>query len=214
VASKIGCRPAPLSLYPQLLATDRSKPMSNVPSHEIERDLVARAFSARLREDDLHDVLHYLNGLTDYRFTGVYRFSPAWVVSVALFDRENPQLRLGADVKMKESYCWLTGLSDNAYVIEDAPNDARLGGHAARDDVRSYVAVLLRDMRRTAWGTLCHFDFAPRAASPGALAQLESIRPLIEELFVRDKTACWQPDAATLLREPIDQARLGGISLF
>jgi hypothetical protein len=186
--------------------------VSKDPNRQFERGLIARAFSSRLREDDLYEFLCYLNGLTDYRFTGVYQFNPGWVVSVALCDRENPDLRLGADVKMKESYCWLTGLSECTYVIEDAQSDPRLGGHAARDEVRAYVAVLLRDVTMAPWGTLCHFDFAPRPALPSARRQLDSIRPLVEELFVRDKTACWHPDAPSLPRVPIDQARLGDMS--
>ena len=187
--------------------------MANHPDRALEREFIARAFASRLREDDLHDVLCYLNGLTDYRFTGVYRFTPGWVVSVALFDRENPALRIGANVKMKESYCWLTGVNNEAFIIEDAPNDIRLGGHAARDEVRSYVAVLLRDVARTAWGTLCHFDFTPRRSQPKTVAQLDAMRPLLEEMFVRDSAAIWQPDAPSLIEQPIDQARLGGISL-
>jgi hypothetical protein len=159
-----------------------------------ELSLIARVFAPRLLEDDLYDLLSFLNGRDVYRFTGVYRFAPEWVVSVALFDRESPATRLGANVKMKESYCWLTGLGDR-YVIEDAQCDPRLTTHAAREAVRSYQAVLLRDKRGAQWGTLCHFDFAPRTANLTTVAQLESIRPLIEEMFVRDGVACWVPDA-------------------
>jgi hypothetical protein len=160
-----------------------------------ELSLIAQAFAPRLLDGGPHDVLPYLNSLTEHRFTGVYRFEPGWVVSVALFDRENPSLRVGDDVKMKESYCWLTGLGGASYVIEDACTDARLAGHAARESVRSYIAVLLRDKRGRPWGTLCHFDFRPRGAAPGTRERLEIFRPLIEEMFVRDTPARWDPDA-------------------
>ena len=165
-----------------------------VPTAE-QLSLVAKVFAPKLLEGDLMDLLGYLNNLTDYRFTGVYRFEPGWVVSVALWDRENPHARLGADVKMKESYCWLTGMGGQRYVIEDACADARLSAHPARDAVRSYIAILLRDTQRRPWGTLCHFDFAPRKAEPELTAQLEFFRPLIEEMFVRDVAAHWDPDA-------------------
>ena len=160
-----------------------------------ELALISRAFSPRLREGDLFELLKYLNGLTDHRFTGVYRFEPGWVVSVTLWDRENPGLRIGADVKMKESYCWLTGLGESSYVIEDATVDSRLAGHAAREAVRSYVAVLLHDRHGKQWGTLCHFDFAPRTIDPLTKQRLEMFRPLIEEMFVRDSRSRWDPDA-------------------
>ena len=86
------------------------------------------------------------------------------MVSVALFDRENPALRLGADVKMKESYCWLTGVDGGGFIIEDATCDPRLGGHAARGEVRSYVAVLLRDREGSPWGWDPDVPSRPRVA--------------------------------------------------
>jgi hypothetical protein len=160
-----------------------------------ELSLIARAFAPKLLSGDLHDLLAYLNGLTEHRFTGVYRFEPGWVVSVAFFDRSDPGARIGADVKMKESYCWLTGLDKASYVIEDASCDSRLAGHVAREAVRSYVAVVLRDKQGAPWGTLCHFDFEPRTPNEHARERLELFRPLIEEMFVRDSAAQWEPDA-------------------
>ncbi|MBA3670483.1 MAG: GAF domain-containing protein [Gemmatimonadaceae bacterium] len=163
-------------------------PLSTSAADELA--LISRAFAPQLLEGDLYSLLAYLNGCETHRFTGVYRFEPQWVVSVSLFDREAPATRVGDSVKMMESYCWLTGLGAS-YVIEDASVDSRLHGHAARDAVRSYLAVVLRDKRGTPWGTLCHYDFEPRTASEIALARLERFRPLIQEMFVRDTAACW-----------------------
>jgi hypothetical protein len=167
----------------------------NVGPSSDEIALLSLAFAPQLVEGNVRVLLRHLNGLTSHRFTGVYRFEPGWVVSVALFDRANPELEIGADVKMKESYCWLTGLGENSYVIEDACGDPRLDGHVAQQEVRSYVAVLLRDQRRQPWGTLCHFDFDPRPYDPATLTQLETYRPLIEEVLVRDRRGNWNPDA-------------------
>lgn len=176
-----------------------SRPASARPTlpSEQELSLIARAFAPVLANGDIHALLEYLNRLTTHRFTGVYRFAPGWVLSVALWDREKPELQLGADVKMKESYCWLTGLTrpgECSYVIEDAMSDGRLEGHAARTEVRSYVAVLLRDEHGAPWGTLCHFDFAPRSITPETLAHLEAFRPLVEEMLVHGTAAEWDPD--------------------
>ena len=173
--------------------------MAAIQTTPRELALLSRVFAARLEEGDLHELLAYLNSRTSHRFTGVYAFEPGLVVSVALFDRTEPAVRLGANVKMKESYCWLTGLG-GGYIIEDACTDARLQGHAARDVVRSYMAVLLRDRQGAPWGTLCHYDFEPRAACADTLAMLESFRPLIEEMFVRDTPAQWAPDAPSAPR--------------
>lgn len=157
--------------------------------------LISLAFAPAIGESELRALLKHLNGFTEHRFTGVYRFEPGWVVSVALWDRENPALELGADVKMKESYCWLTGLGENSYIIEDAMCDSRLDGHAAQNAVRSYVAVLLRDKRGAPWGTLCHFDFAPRRVAADTLRRLERFRPLVEEMLVSEIEARWDPEA-------------------
>lgn len=164
-----------------------------------ELALAEKVFWPSEGDTDIYELLGYLNGRTTHRFTGVYRFEPGWVISVALFDREQPAERVGADVKMKESYCWLTGLGDT-YKIEDALLDRRLADHAAREAVRSYVAVLLRDRHRAPWGTLCHFDFAPRTLPADTLAALVTLRPLVEEMFVRDVRAHWDPDASSLQR--------------
>lgn len=172
-----------------------------------ELALLTRAFAPRLLEGDLCDLLAYLNGREAHRFTGVYRFESGWVVSVALFDREALKTRTGADVKMKESYCWLAGL-EGGYVIQDARIDPRLDGHAARDQVRSYIALVLRDRQNEPWGTLCHFDFAPRAASSEALARLEAFRPLIEEMLVRDSAACWLPEQPSGSKSPRRRRKL------
>ncbi len=86
-----------------------------------EMALITRAFASQIEEGHLHDLLEFLNRRTVHRFTGVYSFEPGWVVSVALVDREAPSVRVGADVKIHESYCWLAGLG-GGYVIEDARN--------------------------------------------------------------------------------------------
>jgi hypothetical protein len=172
-------------------------PQSTEPT-AAELALVAQAFAMKLHEHDLCELLAFLNGLTNHRFTGIYRFEPGWVVCVALWDRENPSVRIGANVKMKESYCWLTGTHGDGYTIDDAVCDNRLEGHAAREEVRSYVAVTLRDRASQPWGTLCHFDFQPRETAAETLSRLAVFRPLVEEVLVRDRVAQWDPEAPSL----------------
>jgi GAF domain-containing protein len=139
----------------------------------------SRAFAETLAASGLHAALRMLNRTTCYRFTGVYCFEPDWVRSVALFDRENPHLQVGADVRMKESYCMYTGRAAEPIVIEDAAADGRWIGHAARDSVLSYVAVPLRDSSGSL-GTLCHFDFCSRAIPAGTIDLLVDSRGAVE----------------------------------
>lgn len=168
-----------------------------------ELAIMSLAFASQPGEGSVRPLLRQLNAMTTHRFTGVYRFEPGWVVSVALWDRSNPDLAVSADVKMQESYCWLTGLGKETYVIEDACLDSRLDGHAAQQTVRAYVSVVLRDRAGKPWGTLCHFDFDPRPADARTLRQLEFFRPLVEEVVVRDTNSLWDPEASAEARRVV-----------
>lgn len=121
-----------------------------------------------------------LNATTPYRFTGVYCFEPEWVRSLVLYDHENPELLVGADVRMTESYCMFTGRVGEPVVIENATTDSRWTGHAAQNSVLSYVAVLLLDPAGAPLGTLCHFDFCERTLPAGALPLLERVRERVQ----------------------------------
>lgn len=147
---------------------------------------VTDTFVGVLHADGLHAALAVLNRTSPYRFTGVYRFEPDWVRSLVLFDRKNPDLQVGADVPMKESYCLFTAVAEKPLVIVNAPQEARWAGHAARQSVLSYVAVLLQDPEGARLGTLCHFDFAPRDLQPEMLDLLALVRdPVQEYLWAR-----------------------------
>jgi GAF domain-containing protein len=137
-------------------------------------------FDSVLQDQGLFEALGYLNSTTDHRFTGIYRFEPDWVRSVLLFDRGNPHLRAGEDVRMKESYCMLTQRTGGPYIIENAQTDPRLLRHAARDSVLCYCAVHLLGPEGLSWGTLCHFDFRPREITAESLEVLEAVRPAVQ----------------------------------
>jgi hypothetical protein len=96
---------------------------------------------------------------------------------VVLFDRENPHLRVGADVPMKESYCVLTADSGAEFRIENALTDPRLTGHKAQAAVLCYCAVHLMDSQGNSWGTLCHYDFRPAEIRDGTLTVLRAVQP-------------------------------------
>jgi hypothetical protein len=142
-------------------------------------DVVSR-FEHALREQDLFASLRFLNSTTTYRFTGVYCFEPGLVRSVLLYDRQNPNLRIGQDVPWFDSYCMLTAENGAECQIENALNDARLGGHAARQTVLAYCAVLLRTPEGDELGTLCHYDVSAKTTAPGVFDGLRACRPIVE----------------------------------
>lgn len=154
----------------------RSEPLQIVD--KLER--LARTLS----EQGLHGALRLLNSTTEYRFTGLYRFEGNWVQSIALFDRKNPALFVGAHVPWQDSYCRMTAEDGQVCRIDNALMDSRLTTHAARDAVQSYIAVLLRSAEGASLGTICHFDVCPRPADDRAIDELKSVRSCLERALL------------------------------
>jgi hypothetical protein len=170
----------------------RSRPVQTT-TQAYATDLV-RTVTEALQVSGLHRALQMLNETVPYRFTGVYHFEPGWVRSLVLFDRENPALEVGADVPMKESYCMYTAREGSGLRIVNAIGEARWAGHAARESVLSYVAVLLLDGEGAALGTLCHFDFCSRKVPPGTLELLEAVRRPVEKHMLAHGLTAPPPD--------------------
>lgn len=137
-------------------------------------------FERILHTEDLFHALRFLNRTTTYRFTGVYSFEPGLVKSVVLADRENPELRVGADVPWFDSYCMMAAGDGSQCVIQNSLEDLRLTGHAARAKVQCYCAVLLRTPEGEELGTLCHYDVCAKDTAPTVLEGLHACRTSVE----------------------------------
>ena len=145
---------------------------------------MVRHFEQVLHSQGLFEALRILNSASIYRFTGVYKFEETRLVkSVVLFDRRNPDLRVGQDVPWKDSYCMLAAEDGQSLEIADSQTDSRLKQHQARNTVQSYCAVLLRYPDGKPLGTLCHFDLRPCAAPPGTIEQLAAAKPALEQFL-------------------------------
>jgi hypothetical protein len=141
---------------------------------------LASAFEHALGARGLHAALRILNTTTPYRLTGVYRFDGDLVRSVVLFDRKNPLLTVGLNVPWNDSYCRMTVEDGHYCEILDAPRDARLATHAAREAVQAYVAVLLKTPEGAPLGTLCHYDLRPVTPPLGIFEDLDAVCPSVE----------------------------------
>lgn len=142
---------------------------------------IVSTFERTLQEQGLFRALAFLNGTTPYRFTGVYRFEPGVVKSVLLYDRKNPDLRIGEDVVWNDSYCRITAEDGTVCEIEDSLADSRLLEHAARNSVQSYCGALLRTRQGYPLGTLCHFDLMPRRTPAGTMQMLHEVCHSVEQ---------------------------------
>lgn len=113
-------------------------------------------FTALLNQQGVHAALGYLNRRTPHRYTGLWRFDGDMLRSEALFDRNMPEVRKGADAPMTATYCSLVGRSEAPVQILDATVDPQARG--IDTPVISYCGSLVRDGQGQAYGTLCHYD--------------------------------------------------------
>ena len=145
------------------------------PERRPELDQECAAVLEALGGEGLHGALRRLNARTRYRFTGIYRFDPPLLRNVALFDRENPALRLSDDAVMRETYCSLVGERAAPLAVTDGEHDPRAAQTGAWRTLRAYCGVPLRDASGAVVGTLCHFDPRPRLPGPADQALLERV---------------------------------------
>ena len=113
-------------------------------------------FAALLQQQGVHEALGYLNHRTPHRYTGVFRFDGDMLRSEALFDRNRPEVRTGADAPLATTYCSLVGRSEAPVQIFDTAVDPQALG--IETPVVSYCGALIRDGQGKAFGTLCHYD--------------------------------------------------------
>lgn len=132
-----------------------------------------------IAQDQVREALRYMNGLTAYRFTGVYRFGKDQVSNRVFYDRENPDVQSMRDVPIEATYCSFMRHSRGPFLLADSLRDERLARHGAREAVRSYCGVPLVDEQGWMHGSLCHFDFEPHPLCETDLMLLQEIAPLL-----------------------------------
>src|SRR4051812_37029708 len=115
-------------------------------------------------------VLIHLNGLTDHRFTALYRFDEDSLHNLFFFDRQQPEIVSCPEIPVMASYCVFVRRSGQTFVTPDSLADERVLGHARRMEVRSYCGVPLVDDEGRMFGTICHFDYHPLLISDDSIA--------------------------------------------
>lgn len=135
-----------------------------------------------LQEGRLHEALRLINDRVEHRFTGVYRFDPPTLRNVALFDSANPDIEVGAETPLRETYCSLVGETGSPFQTGDAASDPRLSEHLARDATLGYCGAPLRTgPEEQPFGTLCHFDVVPRPIPLEELPVLEAVAAVLAD---------------------------------
>jgi CheY-like chemotaxis protein len=155
------------------------------------RSLTLERLVKVVAEGDLGGMLGLLNGSAAHRFTSLHRFDGEKVVTVASFDRANPDR---SDVTVTSpvttSYCEFVRNLHAPFVLVDAANDARVVTHPRRKEIRAYCGVPLVKGDGSVFGSLCHYDVEPRPADGRVVALLErAARLLRSELLALERAS-------------------------
>lgn len=140
-----------------------------------------RELRAILGSQGIRAAIIFLNGLTQHRFTALYRFDKETLHNLVFFDRENPTQELTPDIPVMASYCVFVRSSRSTFTTPDSLHDDRVRDHPKRQEVQSYCGIPLLDENGKMFGTICHFDFRPIAISDATVELLEAVAPLLKQ---------------------------------
>lgn len=157
-------------------------PRRRVPtSAGISLQVLSAQLTRVLARDGLRAALIFLNGLTDFRFTALYRFEHDTLHNLIFYDRENPTVQTSADIPVLASYCVFVRELQQRFATDDSLDDARVRNHPKRREVRAYCGVPLIDRNGYVFGSVCHFNIAAMPTHERDVELLETLSRLLKE---------------------------------
>lgn len=153
--------------------------MTSAPRHRPNRDETIAEARKRLFEDGVRAAVIYLNGLTDYRFTALYRFDKKNISSIFFYDRLHPTVTTSPEIPLMNAYCTEVRETGRPFCTVNTLSDAQ--STQARTRLQSFCGVPLIDAEGHMLGTLCHFDFSARALEKLDISLMEAMADLLKE---------------------------------
>lgn len=148
-----------------------------------------RELKTLLERQDIRAAVIFLNGLTTHRFTALYRFDHENLQNLCVYDRENPdQEALMPDIPIMASYCVFVRNHASLFAVTESLQDERLLEHPKQQLIQSYCGVPLLDEDGKMFGTICHFDFRPRAISDTNVELMEKVAQLIKSVPLKKQS--------------------------
>ncbi len=178
-AAVVARRKIPRRLAAVPASAGDNAPAGDLERAELEASLVASDFSSILADAGLSKAISYLNSLTPFRFTGIYRFDGLDIVNVLLFDREGDPAPEGTRSRVADTYCLWIQETLSVVRMSNSMSDPRARDHAKREDVRSYCGGPIIDDAGNLFGTICHFDYVAHPISNAAMPTLAAVAPLL-----------------------------------
>lgn len=121
----------------------------------------------------------FLNGLTEHRFSALYRFENQQLRNLYFYDRENPEIETTDEIPVTASYCVFLRETGQLFHTSDAMRDDRVRTHPKREKVQAYCGVPVLDAEGKLFGSICHFDLEPRIISDDDVNLMEAVALLL-----------------------------------
>lgn len=134
-----------------------------------------------LRYDGARAALIFLNALTAFRFSALYRFEGETLQNLCFYDREHPDIQTSPDIPVLASYCVFVRSLKQKFSTVDSLGDERTRNHVKRRQVQAYCGVPLLDSDGNMFGSICHFNLGPMSIPEEDVALLEAMGRLIKE---------------------------------
>ena len=131
--------------------------------------------------DGIRAAIIFLNGLTAFRFTALYRFDDETLHNLYFYDRENPTLASSPDIPVLASYCVFVRELKDKFATADSLRDERVRDHPKKPLVHAYCGVPLVDRMGNMFGTNCHFNIEPTPTREADIELMEAMGRLIKE---------------------------------
>lgn len=159
---------------------------------EAHEGTLAALLKQRAERSDMRGLLALLNATGPFRFTSILRFdADDRLTSVWTFDRENRESdSFPIDATVASSYCSTVRETEAPFAFPDAGLEPSVASHPKRHALLSYCGVPLRDADAALYGSLCHYDFAPRFFADRTVDKLASAAAILRDYapeFGRDR---------------------------
>lgn len=149
---------------------------------------VVERFRQTLVSQGLLAAMRVANAQSSHRFTAIYFFDGSMLRNLLLVDRDDPTVRSCPDLPVLESYCLYVREQAARFQVEASREDARVLEHPKREVVQSYCGIPIVTSDGALWGTICHFDYAPRPFAEDEVGLLEAVAPMVMRA-IEDGTA-------------------------
>ena len=150
-------------------------PVTVQSQNEVYRDLKA-AFD----RDGIRSAVAFLNSITPYRFTSLYRFEGEMLHNITFYDRDNPDETSCEDIPVEASFCVFVRDTEAVFLTTDSESDRRLTSHPKRGIVKRYCGVPLLDSSGQMFGSICHFDLEPGEIDERDVEALEYMASVLQ----------------------------------